>query len=58
MTTRAIQVLKIKYGLENGAVKYKKIPQPESPAELFQLHSLMAFIGMRGSGKTNVSGVV
>jgi len=40
-------------GLVNGPVKHKKIKQPHSPKELFKLHSLCAFIGERGSGKTH-----
>lgn len=42
---------KIAGGLRNEAVQHKKIKQPYSPPELFKLHSLMAFVGHRGSGK-------
>ena len=44
---------RIRGGLLNEAVRHKKIKQPYSPPELFTLHSLMAFIGHRGSGKTH-----
>ena len=43
----------IKDGLKNGPVKHKKIKTPDAPAQLFPLHTLCAFIGMRGSGKTH-----
>ena len=38
-------------GLKNDEVRHRKIKQPYTPQELFKLHSLMAFIGHRGSGK-------
>ena len=50
---RKIKETRIPNGLENGPVKHKKIKVPYSPAELFPLHTLCAFIGMRGSGKTH-----
>ena len=39
-------------GLVNARIKVRKIKQPHSPPELFKLHTLCGFIGMRGSGKT------
>jgi PhoH-like protein len=39
-------------GLVNARIKVRKIKQPYSPQELFKLHTLCGFIGMRGSGKT------
>ena len=45
--------LPIPQGFENGPVKCKKMRQPHYPPELFKLHALMGFIGMRGSGKTH-----
>ena len=50
---RKIKEISIPNGLENGPVKHKKIKTPDAPKELFPLHSLCAFIGMRGSGKTH-----
>ena len=44
---------KIHNGLKNLPVKHKKIKQPYTPPELFKLHTLCAFIGHRGSGKTH-----
>lgn len=38
-------------GLKNEEVRHRKIKQPYTPPELFKLHTLMAFIGHRGSGK-------
>ena len=43
----------IKNGLENTEIHCKKMKQPHSPEVLFKLHTLAAFIGMRGSGKTH-----
>ena len=42
-----------KFLLVNGSVKHKKIKTPYSGKEWFPLHTLCAFIGMRGSGKTH-----
>jgi hypothetical protein len=39
--------------LKNEKVKSKHLPAPEVPDGLFKLHTLAAFIGCRGSGKTN-----
>jgi hypothetical protein len=50
---RKIKEISIPNGLLNGPVKHKKIKTPDAPKELFPLHSLCAFIGMRGSGKTH-----
>lgn len=44
---------KISNGLKNNPVKHKKIKQPYTPPELFKLHTLCAFVGHRGSGKTH-----
>ena len=53
--TRKIKIkeTRIPNGLENGPVKHKKIKVPHAPKELFPLHTLCAFIGMRESGKTH-----
>ena len=48
-----IKEVRVPNGLVNGPVQYKKIKQPYTPKGLFKLHSLCAFIGMRGSGKTH-----
>ena len=53
MEHRTIREIHIPYGLVNGPVRYKKIKQPHTPRGLFKLHTLCAFIGMRGSGKTH-----
>lgn len=50
---RKIQEEKISNGLKNHPVKHKKIKQPYTPGELFKLHTLAAFVGHRGSGKTH-----
>ena len=50
---RKIKEISIPNGLLNGPVKHKKIKTPDAPKELFPLHTLCAFIGMRGSGKTH-----
>lgn len=39
--------------LTNHAVPVRKVPTPKFPAQLFRLHTLSAFFGPRGSGKTN-----
>jgi hypothetical protein len=39
--------------LKNEKVKAVLLPTPEVPDGLFKLHTLAAFIGCRGSGKTN-----
>jgi len=52
-SSRSVKLKYIPNGLRNVPVKHKKIPQPHSAEELFKLHSLMAFIGHRGSGKTH-----
>lgn len=43
----------IKNSIANVGLKYKKLPTPETADSLFALHTLAAFIGPRGSGKTN-----
>ena len=39
--------------LKNQAVPVRKVITPKFPTELFRLHTLAAFFGPRGSGKTN-----
>ena len=39
--------------IKNEGLVYKKLPSPDTHAALFKLHTLAAFIGPRGSGKTN-----
>jgi hypothetical protein len=39
--------------IKNEGLKYKSLPTPEVSDGLFRLHTLSAFIGPRGSGKTN-----
>lgn len=39
--------------IKNEGLKYKSLPSPEVSDSLFRLHTLSAFIGPRGSGKTN-----
>jgi hypothetical protein len=39
--------------IQNRAVPVRKVPTPKYPAQLFRLHTLAAFFGPRGSGKTN-----
>lgn len=39
--------------IKNEGLKYKSLPTPEVSSGLFKLHTLSAFIGPRGSGKTN-----
>ena len=39
--------------LKNEKVNVETLPVPEVPDGLFKLHTLAAFIGCRGSGKTN-----
>jgi hypothetical protein len=41
--------------LKNEKVKSTHLPVPEVPEGLFKLHTLAAFIGCRGSGKTNAA---
>lgn len=43
----------IPHSIKNEGLKYKSLPTPETSAGLFRLHTLSAFIGPRGSGKTN-----
>ena len=50
---RKIKGISIPNGLVNGPVKHKKIKTPHAAKELFPFHTLCAFIGMRGSGKTH-----
>ena len=50
---KRIHELRVPNGLINGPVKCKKLKTPHHPDQLFKLHTLAAFIGMRGSGKTH-----
>jgi hypothetical protein len=51
--TSDISERKIPRGLLNVAVPVRKVETPPCPPELFRLHTLAAFFGPRGSGKTN-----
>lgn len=48
-----IQEALIPKSLSNTAVPVRKVPTPPFPKDLFKLHTLAAFFGPRGSGKTN-----
>lgn len=48
-----IQLLNIPTAPKNQAVKSREVQTPEYPTSLFKLHTLAAFFGPRGSGKTN-----
>jgi hypothetical protein len=43
----------ISNSIKNEGLKYKSLPTPDTSDGLFKLHTLAAFIGPRGSGKTN-----
>lgn len=43
----------ISNSIKNEGLKYKSLPTPDTSDGLFKLHTLSAFIGPRGSGKTN-----
>jgi hypothetical protein len=43
----------IAHSIKNEGLKYKSLPTPDTSEGLFKLHTLAAFIGPRGSGKTN-----
>lgn len=47
--------LSIPGAIANEPLKYKKLKTPEVSQGLFKLHTLAAFIGPRGSGKTNAA---
>lgn len=47
--------LTIPGAVANKALKYKKLKTPSVTQGLFKLHTLSAFIGPRGSGKTNAA---
>jgi hypothetical protein len=47
--------LAIPDALHNEGLKYKKLKTPNVRPSLFKLHTLAAFIGPRGSGKTNAA---
>lgn len=48
-----IQLLNIPSAPKNQAVESRTVQSPEYPKSLFKLHTLAAFFGPRGSGKTN-----
>lgn len=47
--------LKIPGSIKNEGLVYKKLKTPTVAPNLFKLHTLAAFIGPRGSGKTNAA---
>lgn len=47
--------LKIPGSIKNEGLVYKKLKTPTTAPNLFKLHTLAAFIGPRGSGKTNAA---
>ena len=47
--------LKIPGSIRNEGLVYKKLKTPKVAPNLFKLHTLAAFIGPRGSGKTNAA---
>lgn len=49
-----VESIRIDHGLQNRKVETKNSKtKPYAPPDLFELHTLAAFIGARGSGKTN-----
>jgi hypothetical protein len=52
-TNAVIREQRIPQAINNVAVPVRKVITPEYPKELFRLHTLAAFFGPRGSGKTN-----
>jgi len=52
-THKKVLAHRIPHALKSGPVPFKKNPVPIVPPDLFVLHSLCAFIGSRGSGKTH-----
>ena len=48
-----IQSYRIPGGLQNKKIEYQKNPVPIVPPDLFELHSLVLFVGARGKGKTH-----
>jgi len=50
---KKLRQYKITGGLKNGQVPHVKFPTPIVSPDMFQLHTLAAFIGSRGSGKTH-----
>lgn len=52
-TSAQIQLLNIPSAPKNKAVPSREIQTPDYPQSLFKLHTLAAFFGPRGSGKTN-----
>jgi len=53
ISASAISEKGIARALKNVAVPVRRVQTPEYPPELFRLHTLSAFFGPRGSGKTN-----
>ena len=50
---RGVRQVYIQSGLKNEAVPAPPKVTPDHPPHLFRLHTLAAFVGARGSGKTN-----
>jgi len=50
---KKVEVHKIPNAIPHGPVPYAKNPVPIVPPDLFVLHTLCAFVGARGSGKTH-----
>jgi hypothetical protein len=48
-----IQEISLSNAIANEAVPVRKVITPDFPPQLFRLHTLAAFFGPRGSGKTN-----
>jgi hypothetical protein len=48
-----IQEVRLPNTIANEAVPVRKVETPNYPPQLFRLHTLAAFFGPRGSGKTN-----
>jgi hypothetical protein len=55
MKRRQVDEVPLKRGLKNTRVPTKPKITPVHPPHLFPLHTLAAFIGARGSGKTNAA---
>jgi len=48
-----IHEIRLPNAIANEAVPVRKVKTPDYPPQLFRLHTLAAFFGPRGSGKTN-----
>ena len=52
--SKSVVAVRLPKGLRNNPIKVKSGTHvPEHPSHLFKLHTLGAFVGTRGSGKTN-----